>query len=147
MADIGINAPGLKPYPVRSGVATSTGCTYGVTVLADNGTNNFRDVKKPSAAKDQGVAGVVTTKEAAGTVGEGIEIAKDGAVVEVLLEAGATCSKENEAIVANASGHVKPIGANTGALDVVGRFKQNATAGATAIFVALEVGIYSKVVA
>ena len=144
--DIGINPPALRPYPVRGGLATGTGCTYGMIAIADNGTNNFRDVKLSSALKDTAIVGPVTTANAVGTAGEAIELGQNGAVCEVWLAAGATCAKEGEAICVG-DGTVTPIASNTGAMGIVGRFKQNATAGASAILVALEVAVYTKTVA
>jgi len=147
MADIGLTAPLIHVANARSARTTGTGCTYGKVVVADNGTNNALDVKLATAAKEQGVAGVVWTRDAAGTSGELIEIAGPGDICEVWLAAGETCTKEGEAICSADDGNVKPIGVNTGAMDVVGRFQQNATAGSDPIRVALKVGIYSKVVA
>lgn len=147
MSDIGLNPPALKPYPVRGGNATGTGLTYGKIAVADNGTNNFRDVKLSTTLKESSVVGPVTSRHAAGTADEAIEIGQDGAVCEVWLAANTTCAKEGEAICSGDDGNVTPISTNTGAMDVVGRFKQNATAGADPILVALEVGVYTKTVA
>lgn len=146
MADIGLSPPGIKPYPVRGGNSTSTGLTYGIVAVADNGTNNFRDVKAPAGALATAVVGPVTTRNAAGSSGEAIELGDRGSVCEVWLAANSTCNKEDVAVVANSSGHVRAENAGVDAYpyDVVGRFKQNATAGANPILVACEIAVQKK---
>ena len=90
---------------IESAVPTVTGVKYGVVVIGDTGTNNFRDVKLPTADGPTGVRGVVTDQgdpnnSGAFAVGDELGVCMSG-VAEALLKAGATATKDEPCIAAN----------------------------------------------
>jgi hypothetical protein len=83
----------------------------------------------PSGAGAAGVAGVVTDSGTVAT-GDRCNVQKAG-IALVLLAAGQTVTIGQELVVANSSGHVKALAAETGCV-IVGRSEQAFTAGSNA---------------
>lgn len=148
--DIGIN-------PVRSDrrlfegcVATVTGITYGMVVIGDTGTTNFRDVKLPSGAGGTGVRGVVSDQGDPNNsnqfaVGDEFGCCVSG-LVEVLLDAGQIATKDAPAITGSTAGTVKPIASESRPYDIVGTFAQtyDNSGGGSPVLVALKVDVYRR---
>lgn len=131
---------------IESAVPTVTGVKYGVVVIGDTGTNNFRDVKLPTADGPTGVRGVVTDQgdpnnSGAFAVGDELGVCMSG-VAEALLKAGATATKDEPCIAAN-GGFVIPV-AGSAPYDIVGTFRQTKTAGANAELVSINVTPYRR---
>lgn len=123
-ADILINPPRSDRRLILGSVATVGGITYGMVVIGDTGTTNYRDVKLPSGAGNVGVRGVVADHgdpNNSGQFASGDEfgVCADG-LVEVLLDAGQSCVKDAPLITGATVGTVKPIAAEVAPYDIVG---------------------------
>lgn len=123
-ADILINPPRSDRRLTEGSVATVTGITYGMVVIGDTGTTNFRDVKLPSGAGNSGVRGVVQdhgdpNNSGQFSVGDEFGVCIDG-LTEVLLDVGQTCVKDAPLITGATPGTVKPVGGEAAPYDFVG---------------------------
>lgn len=146
--DFGINPPRSDRRVVPGMVATVTGITYGMVVIYDTGTTNFRDVKLPAGAGSISVAGVVADQgdpnnSGQFAVGDEFGACVDG-IVEVLLDAGQTATKGAYAITGATAGTVKPIASESAPYSIVGQFMQTATAGSSPMLVSLRVGLHHR---
>ena len=147
--DIGINPFTSDRRLFEGGVATATGLKYGMVAVGDTATTNARDVKPPAGAAANNVRGVISDQgdpNASGgfAVGDEFAICVNG-LVEVLLDAGASCVKDTPAITSGTAGTVKPWTVETN-VDIVGNFAQtyDNTAGAAPVLVSLSVNVYRK---
>lgn len=130
-SDIGINPPRSDRRLTEGSVATVTGITYGMVVIGDTSTTNFRDVKLPTGAGNVGVRGVVQdhgdpNNSGQFAIGDEFGVCIDG-LCEVLLDTGATCVKDAPAITGATPGTVKPVAAESAPYDFVGYFAQSYT--------------------
>ena len=148
--DIRINPPRSDREKSKGAVATVTGITYGMVVIADTGTNNFRDVKLPSGAGSSSVYGIVSDQGDPNNSGQfavGDEFSTCYAgIAEVLLDAGQTCTKEGWAITGATAGTVKTVGGESAPYDFVGQFDEtyDNSAGATPVLVSLRINIHRR---
>lgn len=139
--DIGINPPRSDRRLSAGCVATVATITYGMVVIGDTATNNFRDVKLPAGAGAVGVRGVVQDRgdpNNAGLfpIGEEFGACVDG-FVEVLLDAGQSAVKDAPLITGATPGTVKPIAAESAPYDIVGYAEQTITAGASPTLISM----------
>ncbi len=146
--DIGINPPRSDRRVIPGFVSTVSTVTFGMVVIYDTATNNFRDVKLPAGAGSISVAGVVADHgdpNSSGTfaTGEEFGVCVDG-IVEVLLDASQAAVKGAYAVTGATAGTVKPIGAESAPYSIVGQFMQTLTAGATPTLVSLRVGLHHR---
>lgn len=147
-SDIGINPPRSNRVRNKGGVATVVGITYGMVVISDTGTTNFRDCKLPAGAGGQGVYGVVQDQGdpnngGAFAIGDEFGVCDDG-YSEVLLDAGQTATKGQPFITGATPGTVKPIGGEAAPYDIVGFFEQTLTAGASPTLVSGRLNIHRR---
>jgi hypothetical protein len=143
--DIGINPPVSDRRRTEGCVATVATITYGMVVIGDTGTTNFRDVKLPAGAGGTGVRGIVADQGDPNNLGKfatGDEfgVCIDGSA-EVLLDAGQIATKDAPAITGATPGTVKPVAAESAPYDVVGYFDQtyDNSAGSAPVLVSLRV--------
>lgn len=130
-SDIGINPPRSDRRTSAGSVATVTGITYGMVVIGDTSTTNFRDVKLPSGAGNTGVRGVVQdhgdpNNSGQFAIGDEFGVCVEG-YVEVLLDNGVSAVKDAPLITGATAGTVKPIGAESAPYDIVGYAAQSYT--------------------
>ena len=128
-------------------VATATGIKYGMVVIGDTATTNARDVRLPAGANATLTRGVVSDHgdpNAAGALVDSFAVGDEfaccvGGDVEVLLDAGATATKDTAACTAATVGTVKN---DTGTGDVVGYFNMtyDNSAGALPVLVSMRMG-------
>lgn len=149
--DIGLNPFRSDRRQFEGCVATVTGVKYGMVVVADTGTTNARDVKLPTSAGATGVRGVVSDQGDPNSsdgfaVGDEFGCCVDG-IVEVLLDAGEACVKDEPAICGATDGTVKPLAAESAPYDIVGTFAQTYSnaAGATPVLVSMKVSVYRRI--
>ena len=149
LADILINPPRSDRRVVPGMVATVTGITYGMVVIYDTGTTNFRDVKLPAGAGSISVAGVVADQgdpnnSGQFAVGDEFGVCVDG-IVEVLLDAGQSCTKGGYAITGATAGTVKTVAGESAPYSIVGQFMETLTAGSSPTLVSVRVGLHHRV--
>lgn len=141
-ADILINPPRSDRRTFQGCNPTVTGITYGMVVIGDTSTTNFRDVKLPAGAGSISVRGVVAdhgdpNSSGQFAVGDDMGVCTDG-IVEVLLDTGQTCVKDAPAVTGATPGTVKPVGAESAPYDFVGYFAESYTNSAgTPVLVSL----------
>lgn len=147
--DIGINPPVSDRRGFDGCVATGAGIKYGMVVIKDTASTNFRDSKLPAGAAADNVRGVVSDQgdpnnSGAFAVGDEFACCTDGEA-EVLLDAGESCVADTEAITGATPGTVQPW-TNETDVDVVGRFKQtyDNSAGSVPVLVSIKVAPYRK---
>lgn len=133
--DIGINPPRSDRRLSAGSVSTVATITYGMVVIGDTGTTNFRDVKLPAGAGAVGVRGVVQdhgdpNNSGLFATGEEFGVCVEG-FCEVLLDAGAAAVKDAPLITGATPGTVKPIGGESAPYDIVGYAAQTFTAGSS----------------
>ena len=148
--DIGLN-PFISDRRLFEGcVATVTGITYGMVVCGTTSTTNARDVQLPSGANAIRIRGVVSDQgdpnnaTVPGGFASGDEFgACVGGLVEVLLDAGATATKDLPACTATTLGCVKN---DTGTGWIVGYFAQTLdnSAGSLPVLVSMRVDISAR---
>lgn len=145
--DIGLNPFKSDRRMFAGCVATVTGIKYGMVVIGDTGTTNARDVKLPAGANATLVRGVVSDQgdpnnSGAFAVGDEFGCCVEGAV-EVLLDAGATATKDTGACTSATPGTVKN---DTGTGDLVGVFAQtyDNSGGGSAVLVSMYVRKVSR---
>lgn len=148
-ADIGINPPRSDRRTAKGSVTTAAGVTYGMVVIGDTASTNYRDVKLPAGAAASNVRGVVQdhgdpNNGGAFPVGEEFGVCDDGDV-EVLLDTAQSCVKDQWAISGATPGTVKPVAAEAAPYDFVGQFSQtyNNTTGAP-VLVSMKVRIVRR---
>lgn len=147
--DILINPPRSDRKQTAPCVATATGITYGMVVIGDTATTNFRDVKLASGAGGTNVRGVVQdhgdpNNSGQFAIGDEFGACFDG-TVEVLLDSGQSCVKDAWAITGATPGTVKPVGAEAAPYDFVGQFAESYTNSAgVPVLVSLTVKIVRR---
>jgi len=147
-ADILINPPRSDRRIMSGMVSTVSTVTFGMVVIYDTSTTNFRDVKLPAGAGSISVAGVVADHgdpNASGTfaTGEEFGVCVDG-IVEVLLDASQVATKGGYAITGATAGTVKPIGGESAPYSIVGQFMETLTAGSSPTLVSLRMGLHHR---
>jgi len=147
-ADILINPPRSNRTRLKGAVATVTGITFGMVVIADTGTTNFRDVKLPAGAGAVGVQGVVAdhgdpNNSGQFAVGDEFGVCDDG-YAEVLLDAGQTSVKGAPLITGATAGTVKPIGGESAPYEIVGYAEESLTAGASPTLISARLTIHRR---
>lgn len=145
--DIGINPFTSDRRGFSGGVATVGTIKYGMVVIGDTGTTNARDVKLPAGANATLCRGVVADQGdpnngGAFAVGDEFSICREG-IVEVLLDAGATATKDTGACTSATPGTVKN---DTGTGTLLGTFAQtyDNSGGANPVLVSLNVNISTR---
>lgn len=140
--DIRINPFFSDRREFQGAVATVTGIKYGMVVIGDTATTNARDVKLPAGANATLTRGVVANQgdpnnSGAFAVGDEFSVCTSG-LVEVLLDAGATATKDTPACTAATVGTVKN---DTGTGDIVGIFAQtyDNSGGSSPVLVSMDV--------
>jgi hypothetical protein len=146
--DILINPPRSDRRIIPGFVTTETGPTYGMCMMYDTGTTNFRDVKRTTGAGVASVAGVVAdhgdpNNSGQFSTGDDMGLCVDG-IVEVLLDGGQTATKGAYAISGATAGTVKPIGGESAPYSIVGQFMETLTAGASPTLVSLRMGLHHR---
>lgn len=149
-ADIG-SAPPRSDRRINEGcVSTVATITFGMVVIGDTGTTNFRDVKLPAGAGGTGVRGVVQDQGDPNNLGKFATGEEFGVTVEglceVLLDAGAIATKDAPCITGATPGTVKPVGAEAAPYDIVGQFAQtyDNSAGSAPVLVSAFVRPYRR---
>lgn len=144
-ADIAINPPRSDRRQTAGSVSTVATITYGMVVIGDTGTSNFRDVKLPSGAGATGVRGVVSdhgdpNNSGLFATGDEFGVCVEG-FAEVLLDAGQTATKDAPAITGATAGTVKPIASESAPYDIVGYFAQtyDNSSGSSTVLVSIRV--------
>lgn len=148
--DIGINPPRSDRRQTEGCVSTVATITYGMVVIGDTATNNFRDVKLPAGAGGTGVRGVVQDHGDPNNLGkfptgEEFGVCSDG-ICEVLLDAGQIATKDAPMITGTTPGTVKPFAAEAAPYDYVGKFEQtyDNSGGASPVLVSATVRPYRR---
>jgi hypothetical protein len=132
MADIGINPFTSDKRGFIGCVANATGIKYGMVVIGDTGSTDARTVKLPAGANSAGTRGVCTDHGDPNSgddfaVGDEFSCCYDG-IVEVLLDNGATATKDGAACTSGTAGTVKD---DTGTGDIVGYFADKTKTNST----------------
>lgn len=128
------------PYQCQSALA------YGAVVVADT-ANTDQDCTAPSAALVGGIVGVLVsagtlTSGAFGacTAGDAVVVQKLGRAV-CILATSQTAVRGQRAVIANTSGHVRPLVAGEATRGIVGTFKQSKTTTSAVKYIEVDLEI------
>lgn len=133
MADIGLNAPRASNVHSRTGVMTDALAQFG-SVLIYSGTSSHADMSTTASAASAKVAGVCTSQgdpnnSGLFAVGDSVSV-RDLGDVQILVLPNTAFARGDKLITTTTAGVAGPLGATTGAMDIIGESLQDVTTGA-----------------